>query len=153
MRTETISIIYQHPKILLGMKKKKFGRGKYNGFGGGVEKGESLEKAVIRETLEEAGITIIKQEKFGKILFQFNSDEQDHLVYFFKVKEFNGIPIESDEMKPEWFNIKNIPYEKMWEDDRYWLPLLLNGKKFKGNFYFDKNFRLDCCKLIEVNWL
>lgn len=27
----------------------------------------------------------------------------------------------------------------MWADDRYWLPLLLKGKQFKGHFLFDQN--------------
>lgn len=38
-RIETVSIIYQHPVVLLGMKKKRLGKGMYNGFGGGVEPG------------------------------------------------------------------------------------------------------------------
>ena len=40
-------------------------------------------------------------------------------------------------MKPRWFNINEIPYEEMWPDDQYWLPLLLNGKLFRGKFEFN----------------
>lgn len=153
MREETIAIIYQPPKILLGMKKVKFGKGKYNGFGGGVEKGESLEDAVIREAMEEASIEIKNPRRIGEILFKFEGDEQDHLVHFFRIKEFLGTPTESNEMIPIWFEVDNIPYEKMWDDDRYWLPLLLDEKKFKGTFYFDENFRLKNYKLKKVRKL
>lgn len=153
MREEVISIIYQHPGILLGMKKTKFGKGKYNGFGGGVEKGETLEQAVIRETFEEAGIQIKNPERMGKNLFQFDDGEQDHLVHFFKSTEYTGIITETEEMTPEWFHIKDIPYEKMWEDDKYWLPLLLEGKKFKGIFHFDKDRKIYDYKLNEVKSL
>jgi hypothetical protein len=27
----------------------------------------------------------------------------------------------------------------MWLDDKYWLPLALEGKKFEGEFYFNKS--------------
>jgi len=141
-RIEVITIIYQHPKILLGMKKVRFGKGKYNGFGGGINEGESLEECAIRETFEEASIKIISPRKMGEVLFRFEDGEQDHLVHFFKAEKFSGIPKESDEMKPKWFDIKKIPYEKMWEDDKYWLPIFLENKKFEGYFQFDINRKI-----------
>ena len=58
-RIETVTIVHQHPRILLGMKKKKFGKGRYNGFDGKVETNETEKEAAIRETFEEAGIKII----------------------------------------------------------------------------------------------
>jgi 8-oxo-dGTP diphosphatase/2-hydroxy-dATP diphosphatase len=142
MRTEVITIVYQPPKILLGMKKQRFGAGKYNGFGGGVEEGESLERCAIRETLEEARIEIINPKKFGEILFQFEAGEQDHLVHFLESREFYGTPTETDEMKPEWFNEENLPYDKMWVDDKYWMPIFLKGEKFKGHFIFNKDRKI-----------
>lgn len=53
-------------------------------------------------------------------------------------------------MRPEWFscsspvsgvsdtteNVLPIPYEKMWDDDIYWLPLLVQGRKFVGRADF-----------------
>ncbi len=152
-KIETVSIIYQHPKVLLGMKKVRFGKGKYNGFGGSMEDGETLERCAIRETKEEAGITIINPQRVGRILFHFESNEQDHLVHFFRASEFYGIPIESDEMKPEWFNINNIPYEQMWPDDKYWLPILLKRKIFQGEFEFDLEGKIAKYELNEVDIL
>ena len=135
-RIETVAIVHQHPRILLGMKKQRFGRGKYNGFGGKVEEGETIEQAATREAFEEAGIQLIAPKKVGEILFQFQTGEQDHLVHFFKTNEYSGEPKESEEMTTEWFHVDNIPYEQMWADDKYWLPLFLANKKFKGNFIF-----------------
>ena len=148
-KIETVSIIYPHPRILLGMKKVRFGEGKYNGFGGKVENGETLEQAVTRETFEEAGINILDPEKMGEILFHFMTN-QDHLVHFFRATKFYGDPKESDEMVPKWFYIDEIPYDKMWEDDKYWLPMLLNRQKFKGEFHFDDKFRIFRYKLEET---
>lgn len=42
---------------MLGLKKRGFGVGKYNGFGGKVCVNESIIDAAIRETQEEANIT------------------------------------------------------------------------------------------------
>eukprot|EP00056_Hartaetosiga_gracilis_P017259 m.6783 g.6783 ORF g.6783 m.6783 type:complete len:151 (-) comp5533_c0_seq1:454-906(-) len=39
-------------RILLGMKKRGFGKGKFNGFGGKLEKGETVEEAAVRELQE-----------------------------------------------------------------------------------------------------
>jgi 8-oxo-dGTP diphosphatase/2-hydroxy-dATP diphosphatase len=43
-------------RILLGMKKRGFGMGKWNGFGGKVEPAETVEDAALRELEEEAGL-------------------------------------------------------------------------------------------------
>ena len=44
----TLTIIRQQEKLLLGLKKRGFGCNKINGFGGKVEKGESIKSAAIR---------------------------------------------------------------------------------------------------------
>ena len=147
---ETVVIIHQSSKVLLGMKKVRFGNGKYNGFGGKVKEGETLEEAAIREVMEEATITIQNPEKIGEILFHFQTEEQDHLVYFFKTSQFTGNPTESEEMKPEWFEETKIPYDRMWPSDKYWLPLLLNGKKFIGKVTFNKDHKIAEYKIDEI---
>ena len=147
MRIETLAIVYQKPRILLGMKKVRFGKGKYNGFGGGLEEGETLLECVKRETFSEAGIKLIAPRKMGQLLFQCEGEEQDHQVHIYLAKEYFGKPSESDEMIPRWFNERKIPYELMWEDDKYWLPWLLEGKKFEGHFTFGLDSKINYCKL------
>src|SRR3989344_1243357 len=51
-----------------------------------------------------------------------------------KIEE--GEPIETEEMRPQWFVFAEIPYDTMWPDDRYWIPLFLAGKKFRTKFLF-----------------
>ncbi len=48
-----------------------------------------------------------------------------------------GVPQETEEATPHWTPVDRIPYDRMWADDRTWLPLLLDGKRFKGRFLFD----------------
>jgi len=152
-RIETVMIVYQPPRILLATKKKKLGAGRYNGFGGGIEGKETIEECAIRETLEEGNIKVLNPLRVGKILFQFKKNEEDHLVHFFRASEYQGTPNETDEMKPEWFNDTEIPYDKMWTADRYWLPLLLKGKKFEGRFVYDESHQIANHELKEVEKL
>lgn len=54
-------------------------------------------------------------------------------------------------MKPKWFNIENIPFGNMCCDDKYWLPLLLEGKKFKAYFLYNEKkeiikYNIDVCE-------
>jgi len=135
----TLCVVHQHPKVLLGMKKRGFGAGRWNGFGGKVEQGETIESAAKRELKEEVGINAEIIEKVGLIDFEFQGNPEILEVHIFKANNFLGSPIESDEMKPEWFNVNEIPFSQMWPDDTYWMPLFLAGKKFKGKFLFGKD--------------
>jgi hypothetical protein len=47
-------------------------------------------------------------------------------VHLFLVESWEGEIVESDEIKPFWFEIDKIPYDKMWADDIYWLPRILD---------------------------
>jgi len=63
----TLCLIHQHQKVLLGMKKRGFGKGRWNGFGGKVAEGESIEEGTQREVQEECGIVIQDLDKRGVI--------------------------------------------------------------------------------------
>lgn len=133
----TLCIIYKNSKILLGMKKRGFGQGMWNGFGGKVEKGESIEEAMVREIWEEAGIKAKNLEKIGFLEFRFETGEELD-CHIFKTDKFYGEPIETEEMRPRWFQIDKIPFRNMWPEDEYWFPLMFAGKRFKGKFIFDR---------------
>lgn len=128
--------------ILLGRRKKNgFGQGKWLGLGGKVEKGESLEQAMIRECEEEANIKVDKYEKRGELTFYYVNDPNME-VHYYEILEFFGKPTETEEMEVEWIPINKIPYEKMWPNDRYWLPMFLEKKYFKGEFHFDQDYKI-----------
>lgn len=136
----TLCLTVQSGKILLGMKKRGFGMGRWNGFGGKVEQGESIEEAAGREMFEECGITIEEMEQVGVHEFEFDSKRGEILeVHVFRVDRFAGVPEETEEMRPEWFAFADIPYRKMWPDDEFWLPLFLESKKFRTRFLFGEN--------------
>ncbi len=71
-------------------------------------------------------------------------------VYFVRVTDVK--PIESDEMEPHWFTLADVPYEHMWEGDRTWLPMLLEGKLLKGPIRFGPdNSHVEDMRLTEVD--
>ena len=147
----TLCIIHQHPKILLGMKKRGHGEGKWNGFGGKVENGETIEEATKREMKEESGVEIEEMNKLGILEFEYQDGSGNMEVHIFYVTEFKGNPIESEEMKPKWFNVNEVPYNQMWPDDKYWLPMFLKEKRFKGKFLFDEFNKIIDHSLLEIN--
>jgi len=138
----TLCFIRQGDNILLGMKKRGMGQGKWNGFGGKVEIEETIHDAVIREVKEEAGIVVQHIQLYGVLDFTLPGEIQIWQVHIFLATQFSGEVIETEEMKPKWFAIPEIPYNAMWEDDKYWLPFLLEHKKFRGTFTFDESYRI-----------
>jgi 8-oxo-dGTP diphosphatase/2-hydroxy-dATP diphosphatase len=135
-------MIYDNSNILLGMKKRGFGEGRWNGFGGKVNDGESAEDACRRELYEEADIEAQDLRNRGKILFEFQDTGKKLEVHLFSTLKYEGEPQESEEMLPKLFNIKDIPYDDMWDDDKHWLPILLEGKNIDGYFLFDGNDKI-----------
>ncbi|NWI63583.1 8ODP triphosphatase, partial [Todus mexicanus] len=135
-RLFTLVLVVQPPRVLLGMKKRGFGAGLWNGFGGKVQPGESIEEAARRELLEESGLTVDTLQKMGQITFEFVGNSELMEVHIFRADDFHGEPTESEEMRPQWFQLDEMPFNHMWADDAYWFPLLLQRKLFRGYFKF-----------------
>lgn len=134
----TIVLVLKEEKVLLGLKKRGFGEGRWNGFGGKVEGGETILEAAKRELREEAGIEAGELDKVGLLDFSFESDTELKLkVHVFVTSSYTGEISESEEMRPQWFDYTDIPYDEMWPDDAFWLPLVLEGKLIEGSFHFD----------------
>lgn len=146
----TLCVIYQHPKILLGMKKRGFGAGRWNGFGGKVQPGETIEAAAKRELMEEAGVRVHEMEKAGVIDFEFQGNPEILEVHVFRAQKFEGQPTESEEMRPAWYHTDEIPFDSMWPDDKYWIPMFLAGKKFSGKFLFGEGDKVLKYELNEL---
>jgi 8-oxo-dGTP diphosphatase/2-hydroxy-dATP diphosphatase len=132
----TLCVLHTDTRILLGMKKRGFGVGRWNGFGGKVGLGETVEDAARRELREECGIEAEVLERRGTLRFEFAASTEILDVHLFGVAKWRGEPVETEEMRPCWFRLTEIPFDRMWPDDRYWLPRFLEGKRLEGTFYF-----------------
>jgi mutator protein MutT len=139
MKHTTLLFLLKDSEILLAMKKRGFGMGRWNGVGGKIEGAETIEDATARECHEEIGVKPGPLEKVAQLTFTFPDGTTDILTHVFVTREWEGEPVETDEMAPEWFQHADIPYDTMWQDDRLWLPHVLDGKKLIARFGFDEN--------------
>lgn len=122
--------------LLLIHKKRGLGAGKINAPGGRIEAGESPAQAAVRETREEVGVTAGHLRQAGRLRFAF-VDGFSLQCEVFTAQVLSGTIAESDEALPFWCPIAAIPYDDMWADDRFWLPLLLEGRDVAGRFIFE----------------
>jgi 8-oxo-dGTP diphosphatase len=129
--------------VLLGRKKRGFGRGKYVGFGGKIEDGETVVTAAARELEEEAGLRVAREEldHVATLSFRFPAQpDWDHLVHVYLARAWRGTPTESAEVSPAWCAVDRLPLDQMWDDAAYWLPRVLAGQRLQGTFvYADDN--------------
>lgn len=142
--TTTLLLIIKDNRILLARKKRGFGEGKLNGVGGKQEIGETIEETMIRETQEEIGV--VPKDFFKMAIIDFDEyvkgKRTNVSMHIFLAKDFDGEISESDEMNPEWHDLKNIPFNQMFADDNFWLPEILKGNKVIGNFVYDEDFNI-----------
>lgn len=138
MKQATICFCVRDNEILLGLKKIRFGAGKWNGFGGKVDAGESVHEAAARELFEESSIATdpATLEKMAVLDFYFG-ETPIFECHIFIARTWHNEPQESDEMTPQWFSLDAIPYDDMWDDDKHWLPRILAGERFTGTVVFD----------------
>ena len=132
----TLLMIHDDQKILLGLKKRGFAEGRWNGFGGKVNPGEEVVEAALREASEEIGVRPLDMRKRGVFTFEFEGNPELLEMHLFSATKFEGEPTEGEEMRPKWFAKNEIPFEQMWPDDRLWFPLLFASKNFNAFFKF-----------------
>ena len=155
MRDTTLILPMRDGRILLGMKKRGFGVGKLNGFGGKLNEGESIVEAAVRELAEEIGLeaAVDNLNKMAELEFRFPhaDDDWDQVVHVFLIEDWNGEPRESEEMGFEWHDLDNIPFERMWDDDKHWLPEVLSGRKVRCKFSFgEDNSTIDAQEIVDM---
>lgn len=139
MQNVTLLFLKRQNSILLAMKKRGLGAGKWNGVGGKVVPPETFEQATARECKEEIGVIPLAISLVAVLNFYITersvTERKIHNVaHVYLTDEWKGEPTETEEMAPRWFEIKAIPYEKMWIDDILWLPKVLAGEKIKATF-------------------
>jgi ADP-ribose pyrophosphatase YjhB (NUDIX family) len=132
MRQATLLFLVKNNQILLAMKKRGFGVNRWNGVGGKPILNENILNTAIRETQEEIGVTPKNISQVATLDFYFqNNPILNQQVIVFLTKEWEGKICETEEMNPKWFNVDKLPFESMWPDDPFWLPLVLANKKFR----------------------
>jgi 8-oxo-dGTP diphosphatase len=138
----TLVFVVRRDEILLIRKKRGLGAGKINGPGGKIEPGEAPDVCAARELHEELCVKPLGLGVCGELDFQFVDGYGIHVTVF-RAEDCVGDATETDEAVPRWTSLDRIPYEEMWEDDRLWLPAMLEGQSFRGRFIFEGDRLLD----------
>jgi 8-oxo-dGTP diphosphatase len=127
------------PEVLLGYKKTGLGTGKVVGLGGHVEPGESAAEAAAREVKEESGICVAPGSltQVAHVTFLFPAHPSwDMDVEIFTTTDWAGQAAESDEIRPQWFPVAALPFDRMWQDAAHWLPRVLGGERLTATFTY-----------------
>lgn len=122
----------------------KIGEGKRNGYGGGIENGETILECAKRELEEESGLVVEVGdfEKRAELTFYKHKSTGEisrALVHVFVVR-LSGIADmirATPEMgDPQSFPVHHLPNESLMRADRDWLPLVLAGKKIRATAHY-----------------
>ncbi|XP_035232446.1 7,8-dihydro-8-oxoguanine triphosphatase-like isoform X2 [Stegodyphus dumicola] len=89
-KISSLVLLRKDGNILLGLKKRGFGAGKWNGFGGKIQEGESILECAKRELLEESGIYADHLDNVGYLEFEFIQNPLIMQVHVFTSSTFKG---------------------------------------------------------------
>lgn len=143
----TLTFPIRDNKIVLAIKQKKVGAGKWNGFGGKPEPDDTgIRHTAARELFEESGRGIKAEESDlqPKALIDFyfydnTTNEPNWSVMIYIAEIFSGKASDTDEMKNATpFPFDKIPYGDMLPADRDFLPKILAGETFRGKVRFNE---------------
>lgn len=127
MKRVTLCFCVRPGEVLLGLHQRDFNKGNWNGYGGEVEKKETIEQAAVREVREETGI-IIKKGDIDRvaILTIFWGPTPKFECHTFITRTWVGEPQPTEEMNPhQWFSFHALPFKQMRKADALWLPKIL----------------------------
>jgi len=140
--TATLTFVRDGSLVLLIHKKRGHGAGKINAPGGKVEPGESALDCARRETREEVGLDPQALRCVAELRFQ-ETNGYAMRGFAFIADSASGQLVETDEARPFWCPIATLPFDAMWDDDRFWLPRILEGECIVGEFLIHRERLLE----------
>ena len=114
VRAAVYVILYQDDKVLLGRRcNTGFHDGDYSLVGGHIEEDEPVTQAVLRETQEEAGISLALADlELIHVMQRKNQAGPLYFDFFFVVRRWSGViqngePERCDDLR--WFPLADLP--------------------------------------------
>jgi ADP-ribose pyrophosphatase YjhB (NUDIX family) len=132
-------VIKSGGSLLLIKSADGMNKDKWNAPSGEIAQGEQRNKAAMRHVFQQTGIFVNKVMYHGTVrLFLNGANEATYLLHIYSTKFFSGDVKPNVQGEVKWFNFADIPYYEMWADDKYWINLMLQGKEFNADFFFDE---------------
>lgn len=150
----TVCFICSRGKVLLQRRAQgRLWAGRLNGPGGKIARGETATTAIVREVQEETGVRLDAVRPAGVLDLRFGAPpSQTLLVHVFTSDRFTGRPRGGREGGLRWHAVHRLPFDGLWPDMRYWLPLVLAGGEVSGTCEYDgSGTRLKACHL-TLEW-
>ena len=110
-------------------KKNDINKDKWIGIGGKFEGEESPDACLLREALEETGLTLTRWKCRGVVTFLSDQAEGEYM-YLFTADGFEGTLKECDEGDLQWVSRDFLDQLPKWEGDRIFLELLWQDAPF-----------------------
>jgi len=141
MKISTICFLVRNNNIFLANKKRGFGAGFLNGYGGKQQREDlTIVDTALREMKEEGGIVASPEdlEKVAIINF-FEEDVWIFECHVFFCRSWQGEFKETEEMDaPRPYDISNPPYDRMWDADKVWLPIVCSRQKIRAESRYNQ---------------
>lgn len=115
--------------LMLHCNKQNLNNDKWLGVGGKFEDKESPEDCVLRETLEETGLTLTSYQYRGIITFVSDKYETEYM-HLFTADKWEGEIKDCDEGELVWIDKSKISSLPIWEGDKLFFKLLDEKEPF-----------------------
>lgn len=126
MKNSTLCYIEHDGSYLMLHRIKKendCNRDKWIGIGGGMEEGESPLDCILREAMEETGLTLEDPSYRGLVTFVSDIYETEQM-HVFTCENYSGTLKECDEGALEWVPKSKVTELPIWEGDKIFLELI-----------------------------
>lgn len=132
MKNTTLCYIQREGQYLMlhrVKKKNDVNQDKWVGIGGKFEDKESPEDCLLREVLEETGLTLTRYAYRGLVTFVSDQWETEYM-HLFTADEFRGEIGPCDEGDLEWVDKDKVKDLPIWVGDKIFLDLLTREVPF-----------------------
>lgn len=110
-------------------KEKDINKAKYIGVGGHFEYGESPDECLMRETVEETGLTLTSYRARGIVTFVYGEDVCEYM-HLYTADGFTGSITECDEGELIWIQKDKVFDLNIWEGDKIFFRLLNEDRPY-----------------------
>lgn len=142
MKLSVLCYVLDGDQVLMlhrNKKDKDYHKGKWNGLGGKFEAGESPEACLLREVVEESGLTLKVWDYEGVITFPNFDGKDDWYTFIYTANSFEGELRESEEGSLSWIPLKEMTELNLWDGDRIFLDWIFNKKEhFSAVFQYEE---------------
>ena len=133
MRNCTLCYITRGNDVLMlhrVKKKNDINKDKWIGIGGKFEANETPDECLLREAMEETGLTLTSWQCRAVVTFLTENDDDGEYMYLFTADGFEGELKECDEGDLQWVSRDFLDQLPKWEGDKIFLDLLWQDAPF-----------------------